>query len=417
MKQVSSCCALRCAVLISCRTATQEELVLELPSATPWSPRAVTLVTQFSVSRLSRFERTVRTYKGPLSIAIYLTDEADINILESYLTADTLARWAGIAIAVVKPDYSVQQDALIKRLRYPINCLRNIALSLAPTQYVFVTDADFVPSPEMHAVLESRGVPLITDSPTTPKHQSPTLKRTAVVLSAFALAPNYTGPYPSTAEELYSALYGSNPPRASLTDRNAGHGPSQPSLLFPRPFIPFALPSLHNPPPTLPHWSYSICYEPQWEPYYLLHRPSHPVYDERFTDQGGDKQSHALLLNALGFEFRALRDVWLVHPPKVGSEEDALDEAWPSARLVDPSLDERGVVDEGEKDTDHDPAHFNSRAQRDERRFRYFQDFLPEMERTWGANVRWPTGCGARDVARAGGGNFGRQRAQAVFGV
>lgn len=393
-------------------TDASDELILEVPAAEKWSSDDVTLVTQFSVSRLPRFERTMKAYDGPLATTIYLTDEIDIATLEKHLQdQDTLRRWETVALAVVKPDYSIQQDALLKRLRYPINRLRNIAMTLAPTSYLFVTDADFVPSPRMHETLRSKGVPLIAHSSTSPRDHSPTLQRTAIALSAFALAPNFTGAYPSTSADLYIALH-SVPPMASLTDKNAGHGPSMPSLLFPKPLLPPAMLALHKPPPALSHWSFPICYEPQWEPYYLLHRASHPLYDERFTDQGGDKQSHALLLNALGFEFRVLRDVWLVHPPKKTpgtAYSDDLDEAWPSARLVDPELEDR---DEGE---DHDPAHFNTRAQRDERRFRYFQDFLPEMEKTWGRNVRWPRGCGASDVAR--GSTFGRQKTHAMFGV
>lgn len=393
-------------------------LVLEVPSIHVWPSDAVTLVTQFSISRLARFERTLREWHGPLSIAIYLTDEADISTLISYLTPTTLERWNKVAVTVVKPDYSISQEALTLRLRYPINRLRNLALSLAPTPYVLVTDADFVPSPHMHSILQTRGVPLIAHSPTTLSSQSPTLHRTAIVISAFALTSSFPSgaAYPSTPSELSSAL-SSNPPLATLTDPNAGHGPSSPSLLFS--LSPVS--SLTS--PTDPSWSFPICYEPQWEPYYLLHRASHPLYDERFTDQGGDKQSHALLLNALGYEFRALRGVWFMHPPKGGSgvgggktegetvagEEDEIDEAWPSARLVDPELEERG------EEEDHDPTHFNARAQKDGRRFRYFQDFLPEMEQAWGANVRWPRGCGAGEVAN--GRSFGRARLGSVFGA
>ncbi|ORY66943.1 hypothetical protein BCR35DRAFT_334500 [Leucosporidium creatinivorum] len=394
-------------------------MVLEVPSTHDWPSDAVTLVTQFSISRLARFERTLREWHGPLSIAIYLTDEADIASLISYLTPSTLERWSKVAVTIVKPDYSISQEALTLRLRYPINRLRNLALSLAPTPYVVVTDADFVPSPHMHSILQTRGVPLIAHSPTSPASQSPTLHRTAIVISAFALTSSFPSgsPYPSTPSELSSAL-SSTPPHATLTDPNAGHGPSSPSLLFSLSPLP-----LHShASPTDPSWSFPICYEPQWEPYYLLHRASHPLYDERFTDQGGDKQSHALLLNALGYEFKALRGVWFMHPPKGGSgggkaeggsagdqEDDDIDEAWPSARLVDPELEERG------EEEDHDPTHFNARAQRDERRFRYFQDFLPEMEKVWGGNLRWPRGCGAGEVAS--GRSFGRARLGSVFGV
>lgn len=374
-------------------------MVLRIPCPQEWPPDAVTLVTQFSISRLARFERTLAAWDGPISLTVYLTDETDIAALELYLLDETkLAAYRGLALTIVKPDYSVTEAALLERLRYPINKLRNFALNLAPTPYVVVTDADFLPSPDMHALLSSRGVPLIR-LPSTAS-SSPTLRRTAVVVSAFVLSPNTTL-YPSTPFLLSQAL-SSHPPLASLTDLNAGHGPSLPSLLFHH----SSSPSRNS---TNPSWSYEICYEPQWEPYYLIHRASHPLYDERFTDQGGDKQAHALLLNALGYEFRVLRDVWFMHPPKDAASEDEDEDEWPSARLVDPDLE----PDAGHHAGVVHPAHF-SVAQRDGKRWRYFQDLLPEMERVWGANVRWPRGCGARVV---GVRSFGRARSGVAFGM
>lgn len=395
---------------------------MQIPALERWTANSVTLVTQFSVSRLRRFERMLAAWDGPMSVTVYLTDEGDADLLDKHLDAAAKHRWRHVALTVVKPDYSVEESALTKRLRYPINRLRNIALSLAPTSFVIVVDADFVPSPNMHSIVQRRGVPIITETARHRQARSPTLLRTAVVIPAFALLPTHSGPFPQTPAELALAMY-ADPPRAALTDANAGHGPSLPSLMFQ--YSPFASPALTS--LTRPSWSYSICFEPQWEPYYLLHRASHPLYDERFTDQGGDKQSHALLLNALGFEFRALRDVWFAHPPKKAlvarqgldkrSDEtearveveqaqdgdDVIDERWPSARLVDGST--------------HDDAgdHFNLQAQKDEQRFRYFQDFVPEMQARWGANFRWPRGCDARDLARSR--SFGRARSHTAFGL
>ncbi|KAI5477065.1 beta-1,3-N-acetylglucosaminyltransferase, glycosyltransferase family 49 protein, partial [Pseudohyphozyma bogoriensis] len=373
-----------------------KSIIMRIPTRQLWPEDSVTLVTQFSVSRLARFERTLATWTGPISVTIYLTDATDIDQLLDYFSDGTkLAPFQKLALTIVKPDYSINEEALVNRLRYPINKLRNLALQLAPSSYVVVVDADFVPSPKMHTILHARGVPLIQYS--TTRISSPTLRRTAVVVSAFALDPTFKGTYPETSSQLHSALF-SKSPYASLTDANAGHGPSLPSLLFEAP------PSLLQPPHEWPpkSWAYDVCYEPQWEPYYLMHRASHPLYDERFTDQGGDKQSHAMLLNALGYEFKVIRDAWFMHPPRAPpGEEDDVDK-WPSERLVDPTETHHG-----------DPAHFSS-SQRDTKRFRYFQDFLPEMAETWGWNFRWPRGCGAGVVGVT---SFGRARAGSVFGL
>ncbi|GAA5898313.1 hypothetical protein JCM5296_001339 [Sporobolomyces johnsonii] len=381
-------------------------LTLSLPSSYPFSSDSVTLVTQFTLSRISRFERMLHAWDGPLSAAIYLTEAADITQLEEYLSSpDRSARWDQVALTIVKPDYSISEEALLARLRYPINRLRNLALSLTPTPYVLVVDVDFVPSPNMHFLLSSRGVPLL-NCPSSRNSLSPTLHRTAVVIPTFALVPSFNGSFPSTPAELAS-LVTSTPPLATLTDPNAGHGPTLPSLLFPP---PSPLSSL-SPSPDPSH-SYEICYEPQWEPYYLVARSSHPLYDDRFTDQGGDKQAHALVLNALGFSFHVLRDVWVVHPPKTDKRE----EAWPAAKLVpERGRAERSAAQDGGGEDEEGEHHFNLAAQRDESRYRYFQDFLPEMERDWGLNVRWPRGCSARIAA--GRRSFGRARAATSFGL
>lgn len=345
-----------------------------------------------------------------MSITIYLTDQEDIQVLERHLSLpETRRRWRKVAVTVVKPSYSA--GAIVERLRYPINRLRNLALALAPTLYTLVIDADFLPSPHMHSKLQIHALPLFNSS-----SDSPTLQRTAVVISAFALSSSYPSiePFPSTIAALSAAL-SSNPPLASLTDRNAGHGPSLPSLFLSSPLSR-----------SLSSATYEICYEPQYEPYYLLHTPSHLLYDERFTDQGGDKQSHALLLNALGYRFVGLRGVWMMHPPRgkaspareevndgdegeevklaTGASEDDIDESWPSARLAasDPS-------------SSADASHFNAHAQKDERRYRYFQDCLPEMERQYGWNVRFPAGCGAGQAAS--GRMFGREKAGTLWGL
>lgn len=373
-----------------------EYIIFRRLSPRQYNKSSVTLVTQFTLSRLKRFERTLREWDGPISVTIYLTDATDIEQLVDYLATNPHI-FDDLALTIVKPDYSVNEAALVQRLRYPINQLRNLALEIAPTLYVLVTDADFVPSPDMHHLLSTRGVPLITSS--TLSTRSPTLLRTAVVISAFVLSTSFTGAYPTNASEL-SALLTAHPPLASLTDLNAGHGPSMPSLLF-QPSPAHSLPPFTST-STPATWAYEVCFEPQWEPYYLLHRPSHPLYDERFTDQGGDKQSHTLLLNALGFEFKVLRDVWFMHPPKGPAHESAELEKWPSARLVDPG---EGRIT--------DPAHF-SEAQLDKKRFRYFEDFLPELEQRFGWNLRWPRGCSARVVGIR---SFGKSSAGSIFGM
>lgn len=68
-----------------------------------------------------------------------------------------------------------------------------------------------------------------------------------------------------------------------------GHGATEYSMFFAHPI------GEHHRSPY-----YEVCFRSQWEPYYVVHRDA-PLYDERFKNQGGDKQQHALHLNALGY--------------------------------------------------------------------------------------------------------------------
>jgi len=56
------------------------------------------------------------------------------------------------------------------------------------------------------------------------------------------------------------------------------------------------------------------------------------LYDERFLNQGGDKQEHAVLLNAEGFRFFVVRDHFIYHLDHFSSFK------WPGGELRSGSL-------------------------------------------------------------------------------
>ncbi|KDE09047.1 hypothetical protein MVLG_00765 [Microbotryum lychnidis-dioicae p1A1 Lamole] len=223
--------------------------VVRLPSMFASRLEDITLVTQLSVTRLERFTQTLRIWDAPISLTIYLTEPSDGEILSTFITNlddELRAAWSKLSLTLVRPSYSTSREALIRRLRYPINELRNHALRLAPTSYLLVLDADFIPSPMMHHHLQVRVPSLMSHRSETVG--SPTQSRQALVISAFALAPSVKK-IPKSFATLYEMLYAMNPPSAYLTDPNAGHGPSLPSLLFHT--TPLAPAPITNPAPTL----------------------------------------------------------------------------------------------------------------------------------------------------------------------
>ncbi|KAI9285457.1 glycosyl-transferase for dystroglycan-domain-containing protein [Umbelopsis sp. AD052] len=294
----------------------------------------ITLVSQFSVNRLEIFERVLDAWSGPISISIYLTHPSDIETFINYFTDEQKRNmYARCTITIVKPNYSTDLH-----LRYPINHLRNLAIVASTTDYLYVIDADFVPGRNLYQHSRSKLVPYLNKS-----------KLVAMVVPCLAVTETSLDYLRvETASDIRS-LFRQN--KAFITDPRAGHGPTHTRQLG----LSHAL---------KPGNYYEVCYESQWEPYYIVHK-SAPLYDARFRNQGGDKQSHALMLNALGYRFLVANNVFMVH-----TDHSAM--VWPGGGLA--------------------------KAQREERQWTYFDGFMREMEQLFGRNVRWPRGCSAKAV-------------------
>jgi len=235
-----------------------------------------------------------------------------------------LELYSSITLTLVKPDYS---DAIHKR--YPINHLRNIGIQTAITDYIYVIDADFVPTTKLYDFAKSTVISLL-EKATQP---------TAYIVPCLAIKEEYKGKYPDTIKELQPLMKSGV---AYITDTLEGHRTTSTQIFM-------------NPPVFSGSLFYEVCFEPLWEPYYILNRRDHmPYYDERFKNQGGDKQSHAVLMNAIGFRFLVLRDHFMYH-------------------------------------MDHpQPKWLNQAKQKD---FTYFANYAPELIHIFGSSYHWPRGC------------------------
>ncbi|ORZ08042.1 glycosyl-transferase for dystroglycan-domain-containing protein [Lobosporangium transversale] len=319
-------------ILESCSSKqwiTEPAIVHTIQSKKSFSPRDVTMIAQFSISRLDRFERARAVWEGPISVVIFLASNVDIFELQKYFERPgKLALYESITLTIVKPNFSLETHK-----RYPINHLRNIGIQAANTDYIYVIDADFVPSSKLYDFARTTIIRLLESA------QYPT----AYVVPCLAIKEEFNGKYPDTIKELQPLMKSG---MAYITDPRAGHGPTFTSIFM-------------NPPIFGSSPAYEVCYESQWEPYYIVRREApHPYYDERFKNQGADKQSHALLMNAIGFKFMVLRDHFMYH------------------------MDHAKLVWTG----DGLDKHF----QKD---FTYFKDYSPALRRIFGTNYRWPKGC------------------------
>ncbi|KAI7850905.1 glycosyl-transferase for dystroglycan-domain-containing protein [Circinella umbellata] len=301
------------------------------------SPYDVTLVSQFSVNRLEVFTQVLDAWQGPVSIAIYLTEPDDVNQLKAFFAVPSnVIVYSRVHIVVMKPDYTNPD-----RLKYPINHLRNLAITAATTSHVFVMDADFTPLTSFYAHAKTKLLSALVE-----QHNN---DRVAMVIPCYAIIETRKDdPLPQNSAELQSLV---KKGIAYITDPGSGHGPTLALSM-----------ALDSPVSSL---YYEVCYESQWEPYYIVPRETTPLYDARFRNQGGDKQSHALQLNALGFQFLVSHHAFILH-------KDHSKMQWPGGGF--------------------------SKSQKEKTPWSYFGEFMREMEQLYGNNVRWPKGCSADGI-------------------
>lgn len=236
----------------------------------------ITITTQMSLDRASQLEVLLNMWKGPVTVAIYLrqgetlTNSEYGKQIQSLLDTYDERR---LRCAIVE-----QQD---KNEYYPVNRLRNVALSLALTEFIAFVDADFSVPEQMYENLM--------------KHirrfdRSSELK-TALVIPAFQTNLHFL---PSTKASMKSAIRKKTVKAFQQDGYPSGHYATNTKrwLDSDRP--------------------YEISYRFGYEPFLVLRRPA-PYYDERFVGYGQNKVSYAYELAARNYRFVVLPDVYIIH--------------------------------------------------------------------------------------------------------
>ena len=232
----------------------------------------VTLVSQLSMDRLQMLEPLCQYWDGPMSISVYALDIETQTLLKYFYGCTCLRQRNNVAIHVVYTDGRF----------YPVNYLRNIALDNTRTQYIFLSDIDFLPMPELYSYLQEAAKVL-----GAPKR--------ALIVPAF---------------ETYSYKLQIPPNKTTVL-----------KMLTNRTLTPFRYhiwPKGHAP-TNFNHWTtvsrpYKVDWAPDFEPYVLLSKPF-PRYDSRFTGFGWNKVSHIMELHYASYEFVVLPEPFIVHIP------------------------------------------------------------------------------------------------------
>ena len=233
----------------------------------------VTLVTQISADRLPILNSLIEHWVGPISLAVYCTDNSAWQLWQ-YLQVSTILRARNnVAIHVVYKEGKL----------YPLNYLRNVALNAVSTSYVFLSDGDFLPMYRLHSYLKNAAKVLLNN-----------VHKRALVVPAFE-AMEYNYRFPTSKKDLITE-WSKGSIQVFHKDWSKGHGPTNykkwAEALYP----------------------YNILWSLYYEPYILV-ESNVARYDESFMGYGWNKASQIMELKAQGYEFVVLPNAFIIHSP------------------------------------------------------------------------------------------------------
>ncbi|KAI4501740.1 hypothetical protein M0802_003075 [Mischocyttarus mexicanus] len=243
-------------------------------------PTDVVLATQCSIERVPLLEELSKHWPGTISVALYLTDAEVQNFLGYIRGSSELRKRKNIAYHVVYKEGEL----------YPINYLRNIAMSYVSTPYIFQLDVDFLPQYGLYENIMKH-----INELTTQKR----INNVALIVPAFETE-RYRFKFPTDKEELLKFLRRGILYTFRYHVWTQGHAATNYSL-----------------------WKnatepYEVSWEPDFEPYIIVSQVA-PKYDIRFIGFGWNKVSYITHLTALDFKFIVLPDSFIIHRPHAPS--------------------------------------------------------------------------------------------------
>ena len=248
----------------------------------PINQYETTVVTQLSIDRLEMFARLLKHWTGPASITLYGNDTQVWQVIE-FLSRSGLVQRNNLAVHFV-----LKQGKF-----YPVNYLRNVALSSVKTDYVFLDDADFLPSFGIHERLQVYNEHLLSTKP----------KRALVIPAFQTVHANLT--YPLTKEALLKDLNISKVTSFCPTCKHQTHAPTRYNQWY-NSFYPYAI-----------DWAL------HFEPYVVVKSDVVP-YNRAFMGYGWNKVSQITELKAQGYEFIVVPDHFIIHMPHKSSKDKVI---------------------------------------------------------------------------------------------
>jgi hypothetical protein len=187
----------------------------------------VTIAIQGTLDRMDRVPKILASWEGPAVVVLNAaaTSISERQSLMAEFKSGSLTWRKDILVAVFIDDIKAGE-----KWDTPVNTLRNLGIDLAPTNHVFVSDIDFLPSVGLSRHLQTSITPLLTKvdrsaivvphfelKDCTPAAKVPT-HLTELVLS---ITQGESQPFHGNAQELFGSDVVSFPDKAS--SRCTGH--------------------------------------------------------------------------------------------------------------------------------------------------------------------------------------------------
>lgn len=265
------------------------------PTCTPVPADSIsyTMVTQLSTNRMWLMERQCSVWKGPMSLGIF-TDRNMTSLQDELekLGCDV----DRIAIERVRRDAYKSED-------YPVNILRNLALSNVKTSHFFYTDIDFMLSRDVESSLSSpEALAILSKDP-----------KQTIVVPAFMANAHCSDDYkdcirpkaseiPSTKPELLRGMLKGDVKVFDVETNPGGHGSTRYDVWMEQGPNTIA---------TIPCLS-SDRYEP-----YVAAQYCHemPPFQESFQGYSSDKLQWIMHLHRRGYKLSQIGGAFVIHYP------------------------------------------------------------------------------------------------------
>lgn len=243
----------------------------------------VTLVAQLSMDRLHMVESLCAQWVGPISLALYLSDAEADQVVHFVQNSDLLKQRKNVGYHVVykEGDY------------YPINFLRNVALDNVETEFVFLSDVDFLPGLDAYGALKKAASYFFS--------QKPSDNLRALIVPAFETQRYRLDEFPRTKSDVIHLLDEGTLFTFRYHVWTQGHKATN-----------FAKWRSATTP-------YKVQWEPDFEPYVVMRKQDVVPYDSRFVGFGWNKVSHIMEMAAKDTEFVVLPNVFIIHMPHAPS--------------------------------------------------------------------------------------------------